>query len=233
MREQNRDNGKVGIVYRCISYVGQRIIALAEFILKKYTLPSAINPQWAAKLSANADIIFAEFSRLYDTNLQEFKNISPEQERITQGNSWKIFLLKAYRRTFWNNSKLCPQTFALCTKIPEITSLAYSVLEAGTHLTPHRGVYAGVLRCLIPLAVPTGDCGMKIDGQLYRFSKGTPLVFDDTIEHESWNKTHGRRVVLFIDFVRPLPQPIAALNYFMIWLIAISPFIGRMLRASL
>lgn len=233
MREQNRDSNKVGVVYKSISYVGQKIIALAEFILKKYTLQTVQTPHWASALSANADIMFAEFSRLYDTNLKEFKNISPEQARITQGNSWKIFLFKAYRRTFGENSKLCPKTFSLCAEIPEITSLAYSVLEAGTHLTPHRGIYAGVLRCLIPLSVPEGDCGMQIDGKLHRFHKGVPLVFDDTIEHESWNKTPDRRVVLFIDFVRPLPQPIASLNYFMIWLIGISPYIGRMLRASL
>ena len=37
--------------------------------------------------------------------------------------------------------------------------------------------------------------------------EGKSLVFDDTYEHEAWNETDATRVVLFLDVVRPLRQP--------------------------
>jgi aspartyl/asparaginyl beta-hydroxylase (cupin superfamily) len=33
------------------------------------------------------------------------------------------------------------------------------------------------------------------------------MIFDDTYEHEAWNDTDKTRVVLFVDFVRPLRNP--------------------------
>ena len=52
------------------------------------------------------------------------------------------------------------------------------------------------------------------------------MIFDDTYEHEAWNDTDGTRVVLFVDFVRPLRAPARWLNAAVLWAIAFSPFIG-------
>lgn len=38
------------------------------------------------------------------------------------------------------------------------------------------------------------------------------MVFDDSYEHEAWNLTGEERVMLFIDFMRPLPWPAKQLN---------------------
>ena len=38
-----------------------------------------------------------------------------------------------------------------------------------------------------------------------------------TYEHEVWNETEGFRVVLFIDFVRPIRYPYKLLNDFMVF----------------
>lgn len=186
-----------------------------------------------ANLCLHTDIMRAEFLRLFDENLREYGMISPEQRRITGGNSWKIFILRAYGRTFEENCLQAKETSRLCFDIPEITSAAFSVLEHGTHITPHRGVYSGVLRCIIPLIVPDGDSGIRVGDKVYHWQVGKPLLFDDTIEHEAWNRTSERRVALLIDYVLPLPQPLAAINRWVIWLIGRSPFIGRMLRASM
>jgi beta-hydroxylase len=50
-------------------------------------------------------------------------------------------------------------------------------------------------------------------------------VFDDTYEHEAWNETAGQRVVLFVDFERPLPPVLRAVNRQLLRLIARSPFV--------
>lgn len=222
-----------GILYRIVSWCGQRFIAAIEYVLRSYSSPVIIEPGWVADLCLHADIMRAEFLQLFDENLREYGMISPEQRRITGGNSWKIFILMAYGRVFRENCLQAKETARLCLAIPEITSVAFSVLENGTHITPHRGVYAGVLRCTIPLIVPAGDCGIRVADKVYQWQVGKPLLFDDTIEHEAWNHTQERRVALLIDFVQPLPQPLAAINRWVIWLLGRSPFIGRMLRASL
>ena len=40
-----------------------------------------------------------------------------------------------------------------------------------------------------------------------RWAEGETLVFDDTYQHEVWNDTDGTRVVLLIQFERPLRNP--------------------------
>jgi len=64
------------------------------------------------------------------------------------------------------------------------------------------------------------------------WEEGKSLIFDDTFEHEAWNHSNGIRVVLFVDFARPLPQPLAALNHAMIWLVSrssvVQPGIARL-----
>lgn len=221
------------ILYRIVSCGGQRVIAFSEFVLRRYSSPVIKEPDWLANLCLHTDTMRAEFLRLFDENLREYGLISPEQRRITGGNSWKIFILRAYGRTFRQNCLQAKDTARLCLDIPEITSVAFSVLEHGTHITPHRGVYAGVLRCIIPLIVPNGDCGIRVAEKVYHWQVGKALLFDDTIEHEAWNRTRERRVALLIDYVLPLPQPLAAINHCVIWLIGRSPFIGRILRASM
>jgi beta-hydroxylase len=41
---------------------------------------------------------------------------------------------------------------------------------------------------------------------------GLERLIDDSHPHEVWNETPQHRVVLFVDFERPLPFPVSALN---------------------
>ena len=51
------------------------------------------------------------------------------------------------------------------------------------------------------------------------------MVFDDTFDHEVWNDTDETRVVLFVDFLRPLPEPDSMINRAIIKAIGYSPFV--------
>jgi ornithine lipid ester-linked acyl 2-hydroxylase len=221
------------LIYRKVSRLGQFLIKAVEWLFRMPSDKQPEEPEWLGRLCTQIEVFKSEFLALYDANLREFKEISEEQRRITQGNSWKVFILKAFGRTLPTNCNLCPKTSISCLSIPDITTVAFSVLEPGTYITPHRGIYAGVLRCLIPLIVPEGDCGIRVAQINYKWISGRPVLFDDTIEHEAWNYSESRRVVLFIDYRKPLPEPLAMLNKIMIRIIGFSPYIGRMLRASL
>ena len=98
--------------------------------------------------------------------------------------------------------RCCPRTARACAAVPGMANAGFSLLRPGTHLYPHRGEMTGVLRCHLPLLVPTGDVGLRIGGETRSWQPGRCLVFDDTLEHEAWNRGDGDRVVLLVTFER-------------------------------
>lgn len=101
------------------------------------------------------------------------------------------------------NRAQCPLTAAACAAVPGMINAGFSRFRPGTHLYPHRGEMAGVLRCHLPLLVPEGDVGMRFGTEACRWQPGRCLVFDDTVEHEAWNHGADDRVVLLITFAAP------------------------------
>ena len=81
---------------------------------------------------------------------------------------------------------------------------------------------AGKTRLLI--SVPSLDTP-TCDRETRHWEEGKSLVFDDTYMHEAWNDTSSDRVVLFMDFVRPLRFPGSLVNWFLLNAIALSPFV--------
>ena len=54
--------------------------------------------------------------------------------------------------------------------------------------------------------------------------EGASLVFDDSHEHFAWNRSAEDRVVLFVDFTRPLPQQLRERNQRIIEAISATDF---------
>ena len=75
-------------------------------------------------------------------------------------------------------------------------------MGAGAHIKPHKGYTDEVFRCHLGLAIPEGDCGLKVDGVTYRWGEGKAFIFDDTLLHSAWNYTDSDRYILLIDFYK-------------------------------
>ncbi|MES2059317.1 MAG: aspartyl/asparaginyl beta-hydroxylase domain-containing protein [Pseudomonadota bacterium] len=134
--------------------------------------------------------------------------ISPDHRAIAQVNMWRSFFLWGYGFPIEDNLARCPKTQAIVEQIPGLNSAFFSILAPGTHIPDHRGVTKGLITCHLGLIVPTdGDVRMRVDDRIVRWSEGETLVFDDTYQHEVWNDTNGTRVVLLVQFERPLRQP--------------------------
>ena len=103
----------------------------------------------------------------------------------------------------------------------------YSILEPGKHLPPHRGPYNGVLRLHLGLIVPEPreQLGIRVEHDVYRWREGEAVIFDDAYEHEAWNYTPHTRVVLFVDFRKPLRFPANVINWLLLHLAMFTPFI--------
>jgi ornithine lipid ester-linked acyl 2-hydroxylase len=134
--------------------------------------------------------------------------ISPDHRAIARIGMWRSFFLWGYGYPIDENIARCPHTAALVRQIPGLATAFFSILAPGTHIPPHRGVTKGLITCHLGLIVPRdGDVRMRVGGRVVRWAEGETLVFDDTYDHEVWNETSGTRVVLLIQFRRPLRNP--------------------------
>ncbi|VXD10553.1 Aspartyl/asparaginyl beta-hydroxylase family protein, involved in Hassallidin biosynthesis [Planktothrix serta PCC 8927] len=151
--------------------------------------------EFVATLEANWLIIRQELEQLQPKNFIDW----PEKDIYNQG--WEVFGLYAFGQRIEDNCRLCPQTTQLVEGIPGMMTAGFSSLAPGTYIGPHFGVTQAVLRCHLGLIVPD-ECGIRVDKETRSWQEGKCLVFDDTLEHEAWNKSGKPRVVLLIDFQR-------------------------------
>ena len=107
-----------------------------------------------------------------------------------------------------DNCAACPDTATALDALPLIRIRAHgpevlhSVFTPGTHLLPHRGVTNARAVSHLPLIVPP-DCALRVGGEQRQWHEGQTLVFDDTYEHEAWNRSSSFRVVLIADVWNP------------------------------
>jgi len=67
--------------------------------------------------------------------------------------------------------------------------------------------------------------GIRVANRICHWQEGRALIFDDAYEHEAWNESDQARVVLFVDFVKPLRFPANLVNATLLSLAAFTPFI--------
>jgi aspartyl/asparaginyl beta-hydroxylase (cupin superfamily) len=184
---------------------------------------------WTTEIEREWRAIRTELDRvlLRKEDLPGFHEISADVATISQDRGWKTFLLSGYGFKSDANIKRCPQTWRVCQKIPGLITVMFSILEPGKHLPPHRGPYNGVLRLHLGLIVPEPreQLGIRVEKEVYRWKEGEAVVFDDAYEHEAWNRTPHTRVVLFVDFVKPMRFPANFLNWLLLHLAVFTPFI--------
>jgi ornithine lipid ester-linked acyl 2-hydroxylase len=115
---------------------------------------------------------------------------------------WATMGLIAAGRRIEGNCDLCPRTAAFVETIPGVYSAGYSVLDAHSLLPRHRGLDAGVFRCHLGLVIPE-QSGFMVGSEVRNWAEGRTLAFDDTIEHESWNRSSTHKVLFLVDFEKP------------------------------
>jgi beta-hydroxylase len=206
----------------------ERAIALASENRTFY--PLADYP-WTRDVERQFPVIQRELQALLaerGTAIPETKSLSSPQASISQG-EWRSFMLYVCGHAVEENCARCPQTARIVKQmIPGMSSALFSLLAPGARLSPHRGVFKGVLRFHLGLVVPPG-CSIRVGDDTRQWREGEALVFDDTNEHEVWNTSDRMRAILLVDFARDLPFPLYQVNQLMIKLFGISPFVQEIM----
>lgn len=122
--------------------------------------------------------------------------------------SWGAFYFWRNGNMVEENAARCPATMAALALAPMPTIdqrspiALWSLLKPGTHIQPHHGLLNTRLICHIPLIVP-GDCALRVGNETREWREGEALIFDDSFEHEAWNRSNRTRVVLLFEIWRP------------------------------
>lgn len=175
---------------------------------------------WAKSVEAEFVNIKSEAQALLTQlpQIVNFNQVLPSQRALTQDDLWKSYFLIGLGEDVLPHQKNCPLSTKALKKIPGVINAFFSILLPGTHIPAHRGPYAGILRYHLGVIIPQGDCAIRVDQNICPWEEGESLFFDDSFEHEAWNRTKEIRVVLFVDIVRPLPPILSQLNQTIIWL---------------
>lgn len=101
-----------------------------------------------------------------------------------------------------------PRTAAVVEALPlsdlpgRTPTVFFSILAPGAHLPAHTGVSNARAIVHLPLVVPP-DCGFRVGGETRQWAEGRAWAFDDTIEHEAWNRSDRPRAILILDAWNP------------------------------
>jgi aspartate beta-hydroxylase len=86
-------------------------------------------------------------------------------------------------------------------------SAMFSALTPGTHLWAHCGPTNAVVSLSMGLIVPEGSV-IRVGLEERTWQEGVCLVFDDTYEHEVWNRGTGTRFIMLLDVWHPELTPV-------------------------
>jgi len=142
-----------------------------------------------------------------------------DRERYISGTvnpekNWKVFMLATVMGPLAANEAKCPKTVQCLKSIPNLFQAFFSILDPGKSIPAHCGPYLGYLRYHLALRVPKSNPpSMRVKDRIHTWEEGKSIVFDDSWEHEVYNNAEDLRVVLIVDFFRPLPLHLHAVNW--------------------
>jgi aspartyl/asparaginyl beta-hydroxylase (cupin superfamily) len=169
---------------------------------------------WTGKLEAATPLIRAELDAVMkmDGAFSPYVKSNPHRplpnNPLRDDPSWGAFHLFKDGRPVEANAALCPATMKALESVPlpdvagRSPNVLFSMLKAGTHIQPHTGLLNTRLICHLPLIVPP-DCALRVGAETRAWIEGETLLFDDSIEHEAWNRSDVTRVVLLFEVWRP------------------------------
>jgi aspartate beta-hydroxylase len=171
---------------------------------------------WFDQLEAATPDILEELSALLgdrDPGLTPYIAMAPgtpasKWSALDQSLDWGAFHLWKEGERIDANCERAPRTTALVESLPlcripgRAPAVFFSILKAGSHIPPHTGVTNVRSIVHLPLLVPDG-CAFRVGGETREWRVGEAFAFDDTIEHEAWNRSDRDRAVLIIDTWNP------------------------------
>ncbi|WP_338501801.1 aspartyl/asparaginyl beta-hydroxylase domain-containing protein [Sphingomonas kaistensis] len=172
--------------------------------------------EWMEDLEAQTATIRDELIALLQSGSDHARPYV-EQAPGTPDNKWSVL----DRKNDWSAIHLWREGVrddAVCAHVPETDriinalplcripgrapTIFFSLLKAGAHIPAHTGVTNTRAIVHLPLIVPPA-CEFRVGGETRPWVEGQAFAFDDTIDHEAWNRSDRDRAVLIFDVWNP------------------------------
>ena len=188
-----------------------------------YVPELSVQPVWDGsqleKLSPLVDG-FSQVASEYSVAAEKLNLTEPYVPRSTPGREWlklrgtldwsALYLFKDSKPT--ENTQLFPETVKLFEQLDIVRvnqnpmEIFFSRLTPGAHIPPHFGLTNSRLTVHLPLTVPN-NCAIRVKDREHCWTPGEPFAFDDSFEHEAWNRSEEDRVVLIFEIHHPALSP--------------------------
>ena len=167
---------------------------------------------WAAAIEALTAEVRGEYLAAVDAGAQHAPYVdastrSPVWRELRGNRDWSsLHLYKVAEETPF--AKLFPKTLKALEAADVVrvdgrpVELFFSRLKPGTHIPPHFGIANNRVTIHLPLIVP-GDCEIRVGNEVHAWREGELFAFDDSFEHEAWNRSSADRVVLIFESHHP------------------------------
>jgi aspartate beta-hydroxylase len=173
---------------------------------------------WHAELEKHTDTIREELLGVLDQpiGVEPFlgtndNKLLKEQNLLagTRGEAqWNSYFFHRHGEVSEQNARRCTGTTEILGSLPLVhirghaPEVLFSILTPGSHILKHHGVTNTRLVTHLPLIIPE-DCAINVGGVEHAWQEGRCVTFDDTFEHEAWNKSDKVRAVMILDSWHP------------------------------
>ena len=174
--------------------------------------------EWVPELEARTADIKNELESLFASSAGEFSpyiEAGADRSGGTAPNahlagdvSWSAYHLLRGGEPVEGHAGQFPLTLAALDRLPmprmagRAPMALFSMLKPGAHIRPHHGLLNFRLICHLPLIAPSG-CALRVGNHQREWRQGELLVFDDSMEHEAWNRSDAQRIILLFEIWRP------------------------------
>lgn len=181
-----------------------------------FTPGLASRPFWSKDQCGRLTEMIEAFEEATDRIVEELVNVDPSRMGVPYDHlSVDPELIRGWKNLFFFKDYQGDEE--LLAKVPSIKAITdrfrqeqldkfelfLSVLEPGTHIPAHYGGANVKLTLHLPLSIPEGDTKIRVDEEARTWKRGEMMIFDDTFDHEAWNRTDKPRAVLLLKAYHP------------------------------
>jgi aspartate beta-hydroxylase len=148
--------------------------------------------------------IAAELDAFIAQQAVTFRNyVGPILHERADSGAWHVLYLD-YRGHRWpEHCARFPTLMRLVDTVPRRSGTVFvSRLVPGTHIPKHCGATNAQLTCHFGIRVPRG-VELRVAREIREQPEGRCMVFDDSFEHEVWNRSNDVRYNVFMQFWHP------------------------------
>lgn len=159
--------------------------------------------QWVSFLESAFDQVKNEAQAIFNG---QFMESHPQNNELVENGTWNTFFFYKNGIKYEENFLNCPKTGKIIESIhgtSQAGRVYFSAMSPGINVKPHCGPHNFKLRCHLGLV--TDPLAMiRVGDEIRTWKTGQCIVFDDSFEHEVWNRSKITRIVLIVDVWNPV-----------------------------